>query len=338
MSVTIESVDENTDGDFAKYVEKLHQLSEGSVHKRFDPYVDIDWNSPELAVFANDERWILPESADPLTNGDWYRSLPKEKQIAIGMWRQANVAKVGLQFEQILINGMLNYIQTLPNGSPEFRYCTHEIIEEGNHTLMFQEMVNRVGMNVPGGSPYMKAFAPLFPIAGRLMPLVFFVGVLAGEEPIDHIQKSILRSGEEIHPIMANVMRIHVAEEARHISFAHEFLEHHIKELNTANRLALSIAFPIVMRVLCDFIAVPPPQFWETFDIPKSVKSELFWDHPKSQQTLRNYFADVRMLAEKAGLMNPVSKRIWKLMGIDGKQSRYRSEPNRAEALLLKSA
>ncbi|QIP43132.1 hypothetical protein G9444_5889 [Rhodococcus erythropolis] len=42
------------------YNETLRLLSEGSVHKHFDPYLDIDWDSPEFAVVPNDRRWILP--------------------------------------------------------------------------------------------------------------------------------------------------------------------------------------------------------------------------------------------------------------------------------------
>ncbi|NLE78762.1 MAG: diiron oxygenase [Rhodococcus sp.] len=313
------------------YAETLGLLSEGSVHKHFDPYVDIAWDSPELAVTENDPRWILPQ-ADPLGEHPWYKALPDEKKIAIGMWRQANIAKVGLQFESVLIGGVLQYVFRAPNGSPEFRYCTHEMVEECNHTLMFQEMVNRIGVDVPGGRKAFRMIAPFLPLAGTAFPIVFFIGILAGEEPIDHIQKTILRSQADIHPIMSNVMSIHVAEEARHISFAHEFLRRHIPRMSRPGRFAVSLLFPVIMRVLCDVIVIPPPAFWSEFDIPKSVKKELFWREPQSRQTLRDYFADVRMLAQETGLMNPVSRRIWKALKIDGKPSRFRSEPSRIPA------
>ncbi|MGA5199886.1 AurF N-oxygenase family protein, partial [Streptomyces exfoliatus] len=121
------------------YNETLRLLSEGSVHKHFDPYLDIDWDSPEFAVVPNDRRWILPAETDPLGAHPWYQSQSEAKQIEIGMWRQANVAKVGLQFENILIRGMMQYVFSLPNDSAEARYCTHESVEECNHTMMFQE-------------------------------------------------------------------------------------------------------------------------------------------------------------------------------------------------------
>ena len=316
-----------TDGT---YDAALRALSEASVNRHFEPYVDIAWDDPEFAVTEGDRRWILSESSDPLGRHPWYLALPEDKKIAIGMWRQANVAKVGMQFEQLLIGGVINHVFTEPNGSAEFRYCTHEVIEECNHTLMFQEMVNRVGVDVPGGPGYFKVLAPFLALAGKFLPTVFFTGILAGEEPIDHLQKGILRSGEDLHPIMHGVMRIHVAEEARHISFAHKFLAHRVPRMSRPGRLALSIVFPITMRVLCDVIVIPPKEFWDEFDIPKSVKRDLFWRLPESRQQLRGYFGDVRALAEQIGLMNPVSRQVWKLCKIDGPASRYRSEPDRS--------
>jgi len=313
-----------------EYNDTLRALAEASVNRHFEPYVDIAWDSPDFAVTEDDDRWILNAACDPLGAHPWYQAQPREKQIAIGMWRQANVAKVGLQFEQLLIGGVTNHVFNLPNGSPEFRYCTHELVEECNHTLMFQEMVNRIGIDVPGAPGYFKVLAPWLALAGRYLPEVFFTGILAGEEPIDHLQKGILRSGESIHPIMHGVMRIHVAEEARHISFAHKFLGHRVPKMSRPGRFGLSIAFPIIMRVLCDVIVIPPKEFWETFDIPDYVKDDLFWDSPEAQQQLRAYFADVRALAEEIGLINPVSERVWKLCKIDGETSRYRSEPDRS--------
>ena len=93
----------DTDAETEQYNEALQLLSEGSVHKHFDPYLDIDWESAEYAVPPGDRRWILPAKTDPLGGHPWYQALPEDQQIAIGMWRQANVAKVGLQFENILI-------------------------------------------------------------------------------------------------------------------------------------------------------------------------------------------------------------------------------------------
>lgn len=308
------------------YEEKLQTLSEGSVHQHFDPFVDIDWDDPELAVRRDDPRWVLPE-ADALGRHPWYRAQPLDRQIEIGIWRQANITKVGLQFENILIRGLMEHVMELPNGSKEFRYCTHEATEETHHTQMFQEFVNRTGVDVPGGPAYFRRLAPWLPLAARYVPAAFFVGVLAGEEPIDHVQKAVLRSGDEVHPLLQRIMQIHVAEEARHISFAHEYLRRNVPRLNRRQKAMLSVGFPVIMRVLGDVIMKPGAEMTRDVGVPKEVLDEVFWDSPDGERMRRELFADVRALAEELGLMNRVSRRIWQRLGIDGRPSRFRSEP-----------
>lgn len=323
--------------DDADYVDLLTTLSEGSVRRNFNPYTDIDWDSPDFAVSDDDPRWILPQT-DPLGRHPWYLAQPLERQIKIGMWRQANVAKVGLQFESVLIRGLMEYAFWVPNGSPEYRYCLHESVEECNHTMMFQEMINRIGTDVPGAPRFLRWVSPLIPLVAGPLPIPFFFGVLAGEEPIDHAQKNVLREGKSLHPIIERVMAIHVAEEARHISFAHEYLRKRVPHLPKRKRFWLSLYVPVVMRMLGQAITVPPKSLWREFDIPREVKKELFFRSPESRKFLQDMFADVRMLACDTGLMNPVAKLVWRICKINGKPSRYRSEPQRQHLAAVPAA
>ncbi|MFI6211249.1 MULTISPECIES: AurF N-oxygenase family protein [Nocardia] len=316
-----------------EYTAILTTLSEGSVNRHFDPYTEIDWESAEWAVIPNDPRWILPAATDPLGAHPWYLALPESRKIEIGMWRQANIAKVGLQFEELLIGGVMNYLfAKVPNGSAEFRYLNHEVAEEVNHTLMFQEMVNRIGADVPGMGSIMKLLGPLVPLLGRFFPTTFFVAVLAGEEPIDHVQKQVLRAGEDVHPIMRDVMRIHIAEEARHIAFAHEYLRHRVPKQHPVQRATLSLAYPIIMFIACDLIVKPPRSLFREFDIPKGIRRELFWRSAEARARRRDFFGEARMLAAEIGLMNPAAKLAWRALRIDGKESRYRGEPVRTHS------
>jgi hypothetical protein len=76
---------------------------------------------------------------------------------------------------------------------------------------------------------------------------------------------------------------------------------------------------------------VPPRSFVREFDIPRSVRKELFFDAPDSRQTLRDMFGDVRMLCHDTGLMNPLALLMWRICKIDGRPSWYRCEPQRAD-------
>lgn len=181
-----------------QYADILEGLSQASVDRHFDAFIDVPWDHPDFEVLPDDPRWVLPSDVDPLGAHPWYQSQSLARQIEIGQWRQANILKVGLQFENILIRGIMQYVFTLPNGSPEYRYLTHEATEECHHTQMFQETVNRIGVDVVGMPWLMRKIAGLLPWAGSAVPFAFFIGVLAGEEPIDHTQKGILRSGKDL--------------------------------------------------------------------------------------------------------------------------------------------
>jgi len=93
------------------------------------------------------------------------------------------------------------------------------------------------------------------------------------------------------------------------------------------------------MKALCRAIVVPPKAFWREFDIPRSVKKELFFRSPESRKWLSDMFGDVRMLAHDTGLMQNRSARLmWRLCRINGKPSRYRSEPQRQHLAAVPAA
>ena len=152
--------------------------------------------------------------------------------------------KTGWHFENLLQRGLLMWAMGLPNGSPEFRYVHHEIIEESQHTLMFQEFVNRSGLPVRGMPRWARVLAEVFVVrAARDAPATFFVIVLGGEDPADHIQREELRRGTP-HPLVEQIIRIHVTEEARHISFARNYLRQAVPRLGWFRRRRLALQRP----------------------------------------------------------------------------------------------
>lgn len=316
------------------YEEHLATLSSGSVHKHFSPFEDIAWDHPDYEVRPDDDRWILGEE-DNLGAHPWYQALPKAEQIRVGQYRFAQICKVGLQFEQMLIGGIMYHNLDKANGNPEFRYSMHEATEETHHIQMFQEFVNRTGVDAEGAPGWFKTAVPLLtPIIARKAPAAFWSAVLAGEEPIDHAQKDILRHHDNLHPLMRDVMSIHVAEEARHIGFAHEYLKQHVPRLSRTQKLVLAAAIPAIMRIGANVIMRPSKKALADMGIPRHVANEIWWDSPDGQQWLRQLFPDARMLADEIGLRdgerpNRIGKLAWKLFKIDGSAARYRNQPQR---------
>ena len=297
------------------YEETVRRLSHQSVTKHFDAYGDVDWDAPEMAVDSDDARFELP-AVDPLGATDWYRSLPAGTRARIGLHRIAAAMKVGLEFESVLKRGLLEFAARLPNGSPEFRYAYHEVIEEAQHSLMFQEFVNRSGLNPPGMPKLMQFGSRGVVKMGRRFPELFFLFVLGGEDPIDYVQRQELRSGKAIHPLLERIMRIHVTEEARHLSFARHYLKRNVPELGRFRRRTLGVRVPFILGQMAAMMLRPSKSMIRQYGIPKSVIKEAYDDNPQARQFVKDSIRKVRNLCVELGIVTPVSKQLWKAFGI----------------------
>jgi hypothetical protein len=298
-----------------RFAEVLARLSRQSVEKHFDAYVDIPWDDPGWAIDQADPRWELAPDA-PLAGTDWYRSQPAETRSRLGLHLIVSNMKAGLQFENILERGLLEYAFALPDRSPEFRYAYHEIIEESQHSLMFQEFVNRSGLDAPGLTWDLRLGSRAVVQMARRFPAMFFVFVLGGEDPIDHVQRRTLRSGRELHPLIERIMRIHVTEEARHLSFARQYLRHHVPQLPARRRLALSVQAPVVLSTMASVMMRPPRHLVREYEIPAGVIRQTYGRGTPSRQQVRESLRKVRALLVELGLVTPVSKRLWRALDI----------------------
>ncbi len=342
MSIETTTNDVHNGSDKPKFDEKLQTLIDGSIRLNFDAIKDIPWNHPDYAMDPMHPGWELPSHID-IGEHEWYQNLPDERKREVGMRRMINIAKVGPHFERPLVMAIQAYNMEQPSGSLRMKYSDLEAREEVNHIRMFEELVDRSGLDVEGTRAMFRKLVPLLTPLGAKIPAGMWTVVLAGEEPIDHLQKELLRNSDDLHPAMRDVMAIHVAEEARHISFAHEYLEENVPKLSLGHQAVLAAATPAAMRTLANAIMRPSPGELRAMGIPKKVADEIWFDSPQGKHLLSGLFPDARMLAEKTGLKTPeggkrtivssIGDTAWKAFGINGRASRYRSEPDRTHNL-----
>jgi hypothetical protein len=291
------------------------RLSRQSVVKHFDAYADIAWDSEEFRIDPADPRWELTED-DVLGATSWYRSLPQPARAQLGLHMDATFMKIGLEFEGVLKRGLLEFAATLPNGAPEFRYAYHEVIEEAQHSLMFQEFVNRTGFDTPGMSPVLRFLGNRVTQLGRRFPELFFVFVLGGEDPIDHVQRTLLRGGREIHPLLRRVMQIHVTEEARHLCFARHYLKEHVPSLGPLRKLALAVQAPIILGIMAQIMLRPSAHLVRAYRIPPAVIAEAYGKNPRHRTKTLESLRKVRVLCDELGIVTPLTARLWRMLGI----------------------
>lgn len=290
------------------------RLSRQSVDRHADAYADVAWDAPEHRVRPDDPRWALA-GLDPIAATRWYGQQPDDVRARLGLQRIAITMRTGWEFENVLQRGLLARAFWLPNGRPEFRYLHHEVIEESQHTMMFQELVDRSGMPAPGMPAPVKVAAErlVVPLA-RHAPALFFFFVLGGEEPIDHVQRRWLRTGIA-HPLLERIIRIHVTEEARHRSFARHYLEQAVPRLGPVHRRALAAAVPLLLGAMVHLMVDTPGSFRRANAIPPGVVRAGRRSH--GHRALRaESVAGIRRLCAETGLLPRWARPLWRVMGI----------------------
>jgi hypothetical protein len=308
------------------YAELVARLSRQSVAKHFDAYADIPWDDDEFRIDPDDPRWELsPE--DALGGTAWYRAQPPAVRSRIGLHMMATFMKIGVQFESVLKRGLLDFAATLPTGAPEFRYVYHEVIEEAQHSLMFQEFVHRSGFDIPGLPPLLRLAARQVVRFARTFPELFFVFVLGGEDPIDHVQREMLRSGRPVHPLLRRIMQIHVTEEARHLCFARHFLRERVPRLGAIRRRLLAVRAPVILAVMAQLMLRPSRQIIRAYGIPGPVVAEAYTRNASHRARSVQATAKVRDLCRELGIAWPG---LWARLGLwDGEPRPATAPPGR---------
>ncbi|GAC1532149.1 MAG: diiron oxygenase [Acidimicrobiales bacterium] len=304
----------------------VDRLSRQSVTRHFDAYADVAWDEERFRIEPTDPRWELGP-ADPLGATAWYQALPQATRARLGLDLVASKMKIGLEFESVLKRGLLEYASTLPNRSGEFRYAYHEVIEEAQHSLMFQEFVNRSGFDAQGLGCLDRIGARFIISLGRRFPPLFFVFVLGGEDPIDYVQRRELRGGASIHPLLERIMRIHVTEEARHLSFARHYLKRAVPTLGALRRAELAVGAPLVLSTMAQMMLRPSRQVVARYDIPRSVIEEAYSNNPGHCAEALASMAKLRWLWTDLGLTDPPYRAMWRALGLwDDGRGRQSSE------------
>jgi hypothetical protein len=287
------------------------RLSKASVQRRWEAYRDVDWDDPALAIDPHDPRWELPDW-DPIGASGWYRDHSPGCRAEIGLFRIAVLYKVGIEFEAVLGRGLLRYATTLPNGHPAFRYILHEVSEEAQHSMMFQEFVNRSGFDAPGSPEAIQQRHNMFADIGERSLGGLLLAILVGEEAFDHIQRRLVEGGRS-HPLFRRIVQIHVLEEARHLSFARAFLRDLVPRLPERDAQLLRYIAPTMLTAMTTSVFGPENvlgQLGERWSLPADVRQDILEGAP-ADALRRSCMRRVVTLCEELDLIEPRMAGQW---------------------------
>lgn len=291
------------------------RLNAVSVKKHFDAYEDVGWEDPGFELDPRDPSFELSPRYG-LGRTDWYRALDADRRARIGLHIVAAQMRLGMDFEAILSRGLLELAMTLHPGSPDLRYAYHEVIEEAQHSLMFQEFIARTGLPVRGLEGMELRASRRVPRFARTFPELFFIHVLGGEAPIDHVQRLELARRDELHPLVRRILQIHVTEEARHVSFAKSALRERVPRLSAIRLLRLRIGTPITLAAMTYQMLVPPQWLFDLYRVPDEVRLASYRDDPEHRRRTVDGLRPIRELCVELRIATPLFARLWKALGI----------------------
>ena len=223
---------------------KAAQLVAASERLTLDPFRDVDWS----IEVADDDRYHLPPEKLPLFGTAQWEAMTEAERRTYSRHECAAVCAAGIWFENKLMQIVLRHLATLPVTDPSHRYLLVEVADECRHSTMFGEYIRRAGTPAyapeTGGSG-LDAVDDL--PGGRAMGYLL---ILAVEELLDTTNRATMRDAS-LHPVSQQIAKLHVLEEARHVSFAKTYLMEMWPTLPESERADAAAIAPIAV----DYVA-----------------------------------------------------------------------------------
>jgi len=205
------------------------RLLKSAARQSYDPDVDLDWNAPEVPGL-----WAMQPERMSLYGTRLWDGLSEEQRQELSKHEVASVASVGLWFEILLMQLLLKDVYRSEPTDPRTHFALTEIADECRHATMFGRAIATHGVPAYGPRPQVRRLAKVFPLIAHGAGA--YASILIGEEPVDRWQREQMND-ERIQPLIRMVSRIHVLEEARHVTFAREELEKAVAKMGRTERL-----------------------------------------------------------------------------------------------------
>lgn len=190
------------------------RLLKSSAEKFYDPDVDVDWSAPPV-----EGMFYQPEHRISLYGTPLWKRMSQEQRVELSRHESASVASNGVWFEVLLMQMLLKEVYRGDPTTKHVQYALTEIADECRHSTMFGRAIEHFGLPAYGPRKMLHRTAKLLPVIGYGPAL--YGSVLIVEELLDRLQREAMVD-ETVQPMIRMINRIHVLEEARHVTFARQ--------------------------------------------------------------------------------------------------------------------
>lgn len=253
------------------------RLLKSSARHNYDPELDIDWEAP-----VQHQMWGMGPERLSLYGTRLWDGLTEEQQVLYSRHETASVASVGLWFELILMQMMLKDLYSADPRGQRMHYALTEIGDETRHSLMFGKALGHLGLPAYGPRKEVNRLGPLFNKLSRGPSA--YASILVAEEILDTWQREVMKD-DRVDPLVRMVCRIHVLEEARHMTFARDEVARMLPELNPVERAY----HQVVCAQVCMMVArsLVNPAVYASVGIDPREGRRAALGNPHYRETLR---------------------------------------------------
>lgn len=295
------------------------RLNQGSVKKRCYPWDEavIDWSVP-----IDDEHDYMPTGFSFLDGTALRERLSARQRSYVTRWEFTRLMRNQSQGEHILNQALLGILYHIDPYDPAYRYILHEVTEESQHMAMFNQWVRSNpdirthGLGQDALGTWVSAATPV--IATRFPALLWMLTYLFEVFGDQMARSAAADPNPRLHPIVRQLMKAHVIEEARHVTFAREWLESlHAKMSPFARRSLARTAEETlagVLRLKFPFV----PLFWSD-QIASLVSRKAFrraLQSPHRRALIQAQTGAVAVVLRDMGIVRDATLTKWDRTGL----------------------
>ena len=278
------------------------RLLGSSARMSYDPEIELDWDAPLV-----DGLWFMQPERMSLYGTPLWESLSSEQQVELSRHEIASIASVGLWFELILMQLVARELYDADPTSARTQYALTEVGDECRHSIMFGRAIARFGAPAYGVTPHVHRLGRGFKALASGVSA--YASILVAEEILDRWQRELMRD-ERVQPLVRMVSRVHVLEEARHMTFAREEVERMVPTLPRP-RLALHRTLTAQTAFMIARSLVNPRVYAAVGLDPREARRQAL-NNPHYQATMAWMGERVLAFLDEQGLMSPAQKPVWK--------------------------
>ncbi|MBB5938327.1 AurF N-oxygenase family protein [Streptomyces zagrosensis] len=278
------------------------RLLASSAKKFYDPEVDIDWDAPLI----DGKHYMLPHRISLYGTPLWDR-MSEDQRLELGKHEAATIVSVGLWFELLLMKLLVKAAYNGDTTTRHIQYALTEVADECRHVTMFARFVERIDCPAYGPQPYLHQIAKILPTIAYGPAM--YGSILVAEEITDRLQRETVND-ESVQPLMRMVNRIHIMEEARHVTFAREEVLRGMSGLGRAELRYQRLLIATVSYCICRSLI--HPRAYAAAGLNPKEAWHAAHANPNYRETMRFYGERIMPFLQDAGLVGAPGMRLWR--------------------------